>query len=206
MKSKISTENRKSERERKIGEHTASRNLQKQKDQLKKEIETAENQKSQKYKEICQCFNSPQTLNSLFSVYMIFKSLKFLQDQNMLTNDIPLINAQVIETLLNQKKCLCGTDLEENHNACETLKKLLESIPTQAISMEITKFKIEARMRTKNLTDVLGQIQKKRKEISLLEETIINNTDNIRKIDETLGGEDVSQLIRTLQKEVSECE
>lgn len=156
------------------------------------------------YRDICKDFNSG--LSHFFSVYMIQKSLEVLSSKDFLGKDIPHIQDDTINYLLNRKICLCGTRLDEGTIPYQRVKDLLEFVPPKSISNTVAEFKSIASTRANYPADLYEQLREGVSAISKHNDDLEECNDELLKIEEHLSGEDVREKVRAINAVIKQCD
>lgn len=108
---KAAAETRKSEKVIELKQYSEGKKLQKEKEDLQKQIENTTRMRATVYKTMCKDFNA--SMSPFFSISLIERALEVLSRHDYSGKDIPFIRDKTIEYLLKQKVCLCGTHLDE---------------------------------------------------------------------------------------------
>ncbi len=203
VEQKNAAQSRMNEKQKELKQYEDSRHIQERREELVKDINIAKTTKSQMIKNICKDFNGQ--INSFFSVNMIKRALEFLTEQDFTGKDIPYMHAKTIDYLLNQGKCICGTSLQEGTIAYQNVHDLIDYLPPQSISSSISDFKKEAISRAKNTKDLKSMMGEDLAVISSQDDDIEEKNDEISAIDSTLSGEDVSEKVRAINREMTQC-
>lgn len=122
-----------------IKKYDDGKKLQKEREELERSIETAKKHRAQTCREMFQAFNAGSS--SFFSKSLIYRAMQVLQDETIPSADIPYMHVKTIEYLLRQKKCICGTHLDEGTVPYENVKALMDYLPPQSISTTVSQFK-----------------------------------------------------------------
>ena len=205
LESQIETaKQRKAEKIEEIKQYSEGEELQERKEKLERQIQNAENTRSTVYKTMCKDFNS--SMSMFFSGSLIERALTFLASEQFSGIDIPNMNDKTIYYLLKQKKCICGTHLDEGSIPYNNVKNLLEVLPPKTLGNYVSDFKTEAKRRAGNSVDLLSVSQENLSVISSQNDDIIEKQEEIRHIDEKLSGGDVRQKVRDINAEISICD
>lgn len=113
---KAAAETRKSEKVIELKQYSEGKKLQKEKEDLQKQIENTTRMRATVYKTMCKDFNA--SMSPFFSISLIKRALEVLSRHDYSGKDIPFIRDKTIEYLLKQKVCLCGTHLDEGCSSC----------------------------------------------------------------------------------------
>ena len=177
---------------------------QNKKESALEKIDNLNELKALAYKDICKDFNSG--LSHFFSVYMIQKSLEALSSKDFLGKDIPHIQDDTINYLLNRKICLCGTRLDEGTIPYLRVKELLEYVPPKSISNTVAEFKSIASTRANYPADLYEQLKEGVAAISKHNDDLEECNDDLLKIEEHLSGEDVREKVRAINAVIKQCD
>ena len=195
---------RKTEKTEEIKQYAEGEELQEEKEKLQNKIKNVEIAKSNVIKAICKDFNS--SMNSFFSISLMKRALTFLSQEDFTGKDIPFMHTKTIEYLIKQKVCICGTHLDEGSVPYTKVMELINYLPPQSISTNISDFKKEALRRAGNLNDIVSQVQENLAVISSQDDDIAEKKDDIQKIDRKLSGGDVREKVRSINHEIQICD
>jgi len=200
---KAAAETRKSEKVIELKQYSEGEKLQKEKEDLQKQIDNTIRMRATVYKTMCKDFNA--SMSPFFSISLIKRALEVLSRHDYSGKDIPFIRDKTIEYLLKQKVCLCGTHLDEGSVPYEKVKSLLDVIPPKSLSTYVTDFKKESKRRAGALQDLVEQMQENLATASQQTDDIMDKTDDLHKIEAKLSGEDVSEKVRAINNEIQIC-
>lgn len=200
---KAAAEARKSEKIIELKQYSEGEKLQKEKEDIQKQIDNTVRMRSAVYKTMCKDFNS--SMSSFFSLSLTKRALELLSRHDYDGKDIPFIRDKTIEYLLRQKVCICGTHLDEGSVPYTNVKSLLDVIPPKSLSTYVSDFKKESKRRAGNLQDLVGQLQDNLTTASRQSDDIMDKTDNLHKIETKLSGGDVRQKVRIINNEIQIC-
>ena len=131
-----------------------------------------------------------------------------LKDETIPNADIPYMHVKTIEYLLRQKKCICGTHLDEGTVAYENVKALMDYLPPQSISATASQFKKDAKNRIATLerTNLSASVAASYGLISDDADKITDAQDDLRRVESQLATSvDVAAEVRKLQNEIFVC-
>ena len=200
---KAAAETRKSEKVIELKQYSEGEKLQKEKEELQKQIDNTTRMRATVYKTMCKDFNA--SMSPFFSFSLIKRALEVLSRHDYSGKDIPFIRDKTIEYLLRQKICLCGTHLDEGSVPYEKVKSLLDVIPPKSLSTYVTDFKKESKRRAGSLQDLVEQMKENLATASQQSDDIMDKIDELHKIEEKLSGEDVSAKVRAINNEIQIC-
>ena len=200
---KAAAETRKSEKVIELKQYSEGEKLQKEKEDLQKQIDNTTRMRATVYKTMCKDFNA--SMSPFLSLSLIKRALEVLSRHDYSGKDIPFIRDKTIEYLLRQKVCLCGTHLDEGSVPYENVKSLLDVIPPKSISTYVADFKKESKRRAGALQDLVEQMQENLATASQQSDDIMDKTDDLHKIEAKLSGEDVSKKVRAINNEIQIC-
>lgn len=193
-------EKRKNEKQQEIKQYEDGERLQNKKDELLKDIEYFENEKSDVYKSISNDFNSNS--ESFISISLIGRALNIVSEVDLSDKDIPNMHGNTIDYLLNQGKCICGTQLNDGSIAYNKVKELKEYLPPKSISTIIGEFKRHSRSRNNNYNDSYTDIKNYIAKIDSYDDEIIKRKENIKTINEKLSSDNVSEKVRSINQDI----
>lgn len=108
-----------------------SKELQKRRDAIKKELDSLENKLAQSNKRFLNSFG--RDAFPLFIMPFLDKVLKRLNEMDVADKGIKGIEAPAIHELLNRGVCLCGTDLKPGTVAYKSVEKYIEYLPPKSV-------------------------------------------------------------------------
>lgn len=199
-----SAKQRKGEKTGEIKQYAEGEELQKQKEKLQKQIQSAEIARANVYKVICKYFNS--SMSTFFSISLMKRVLAFLAQEDFTGKDIPFMHTKTIEYLIKQKVCICGTHLDEGTVPYNKVMELIDYLPPQSVSTTISDFKKETRRRAGSSDDIVSQVQENLAVISSQDDDIAEKIDEIQSIDKKLSGGDVREKVRAINTEIRMCD
>lgn len=200
---KAAAETRKSEKVIELKQYSEGEKLQKEKEDLQKQIDNITRMRATAYKTMCKDFNA--SMSPFFSLSLTKRALEVLSRHDYSGKDIPFIRDKTIEYLLKQKICLCGTHLDEGTMPYEKVKSLLDVIPPKSLSTYVADFKKESKRRAGALQDLVEQMQGNLAIASQQSDDIMDKTDDLHKIEAKLSGEDVNEKVRAINNEIQIC-
>lgn len=166
-----------------INKSSEGKALQSQKESLESDIN-----KNQEliYNKLAQTSNAfSKSSWEYFAAPLIDRALDLVNTHDIAENEIPNIHWNVVESILNDKVCICGRELcDESTNH---LKSLKEYLPPQSMGLTINTFKSDSQRYMSNVEDIFELVKGNTKYID--ERSIENdhNISNIMSIDEQLG-------------------
>ena len=183
---KAAAETRKSEKVIELKQYSEGEKLQKEKEDLQKQIDNTTRMRATVYKTMCKDFNA--SMSPFFSLSLIKRALEVLSRHDYSGKDIPFIRDKTIEYLLRQK-----------------VKSLLDVIPPKSLSTYVADFKKESKRRAGALQDLVEQMHDNLATASQQSDDIMDKTDELHKIEAKLSGEDVSEKVRAINNEIQIC-
>ena len=195
---------RKAEKVEEIKLYAEGEELQLQKEKLLGQIKSVKTSRSTVIKEISKNFNA--NMSFFFSSSLMLKALEFLANKDFIGKDIPFMHSKTIEYLLKQKVCICGTHLDEGSVPYNKIKGLLEFLPPQSLSTNVSDFKKESNRRANARENLYDDIREKMAIISKQDEEIVNLNDDLNAIEKKLSGNDVRNTVRTINAEIQICD
>ena len=189
-----------------IKKYDDGKKLQKEKEQLEKDIEDAKKHRAQTCKEMFQAFNA--SASPFFSKSLIYRAMQLLKDETIPIADIPYMHVKTIEYLLKQKRCICGTHLDEGTVPYENVKALIDYLPPQSISTTVSQFKKDAKGRVAalNRASLPASISASYTFISDDDDRITDKEDELRRLESKMASsEDITAAVRKLENEIQQC-
>lgn len=116
-----------------------SKEIQKRRDQIAKELKDEETELTKNYKRFRKYFS--QNCLSFFEIPLINKANSRLAEMHVSDKGIKGIEAPAIRALLNRKECLCGAELVQGTKAYENVHAYLEYIPPKDLGTLIRETK-----------------------------------------------------------------
>ena len=191
----------------KLKEFEESKKYQEIKETYIKEKEKAEKRKNDRIKSLLKDFD--KYYYSFFSQYLLTDAIKNLEEFKFKEEEIliPGINIRLLNYLLNEKKCICGRDINdssEEYKKLVELKKSLEKTSNYTIKNSISSFISSNKT---NFTSVLyDNLIEKSKEINKEQGEIEIREENIKEINKKLSGKDVENIINELNRNLLDSE
>ncbi|AVQ21818.1 hypothetical protein C4N15_09240 [Fusobacterium necrophorum subsp. funduliforme] len=195
---------RKAEKVEEIKLYAEGEELQLQKEKLLGQIKSVKTSRSTVIKEISKNFNA--NMRFFFSSSLMLKALEFLANKDFIGKDIPFMHSKTIEYLLKQKVCICGTHLDEGSVPYNKIKGLLEFLPPQSLSTNVSDFKKESNRRANTRENLYDDIREKMAIISKQDEEIEDLNDDLNAIEKKLSSNDVRNTVRTINAEIQICD
>lgn len=178
------------------------KNAQEQKEEYERRLKAYKTDQENQRKKICKNFS--QNSNKYIGIALVKQALELLAKSDLKGNDIPGIDINTINYLLDRKKCICGTHLDQGTIPYQEVEKLRKFVPPESIGMVvrqfITKTQSDYQTETKLYSDIrecVGIISKDEDEIAKLEELI-----NIIEGQLTDGA---PEKVREIQRRINEC-
>lgn len=195
---------RKAEKVEEIKLYAEGEELQLQKEKLLGQIKSVKTSRSTVIKEISKNFNA--NMSVFFSSSLMLKALEFLANKDFIGKDIPFMHSKTIEYLLKQKVCICGTHLDEGSVPYNKIKGLLEFLPPQSLSTNVSEFKKESNRRANARENLYDDIREKMAIISKQDEEIVNLNDELNAIEKKFSSNNVRNTVRTINAEIQICD
>jgi DNA sulfur modification protein DndD len=195
---------RKTELGEKLKENEAVGQLQKEKEDLEADIVAL--QQNVKYLISKLTKNFSANALRLFSVPLLEKALKVLEEADDAGEGIPEMHADAIKFILDRGRCICGADLKRNEGARDEVIKEQKLLPPEAIGTLIRNYKGECRGIINGVSDIANSIEEdykrwrdnmylietKEKKLKQISAKILD-TVNVKKIEEQYN-ENLKQL------------
>ncbi len=126
--------------------------LQKEKEKLLRKIEAIVNSQKTALEVMLRQFNVQGV--SYFSRIMMRNAINVLETADFTNKDIPAINADTINFILEHQKCICGTEVKIENEAYKNLVNLFAHVPPESIGMLVGRFINDTEQRTKISTEL----------------------------------------------------
>ncbi|UYI70160.1 MAG: AAA family ATPase [Oscillospiraceae bacterium] len=194
------------EKENELKQYEESVHIQNEKERLTKHRKQVEIHQMDFCTELFKTFNT--NTSAFFSKNLIYRALDVLKNEDISDTDIPYMHVKTIEYLLKKGSCICGTHLDAGSVPYQKVKALMDYLPPQSIGTSVSQFKKDAMARIGALkkSDFVEQIQDAYALISADADELTNTDDEIRRIDETLSGGDVSTKVQLIHKDIKFCQ
>ena len=183
----------------KLSENKSTTEMQTERQNLKKSLETQLERISKVKQEMFKAFSESGWY--LFASKLFDKALSTIENEVINDEGIPGISIECLNYIFEHKKCICGNEIIEGGKAFETLKELKKLIPPESIGKQISQFKDKVNDIKKRYNLVYDNI-KRNKEIYneyINEKNIIEQT--IEELDKKLENvEDMSSYAEQQRK------
>lgn len=166
-----------------LREAAPSKELQRRRDQIAREIKSAEENERKKNKSFLRCF-SEESL-ALFLTPLLGKTADKLVELDVNDKGIKGIEAKAIRELLHRGECLCGTDLKEGSAAYKSVEKYIEYVPPRSIGVLVS-----------DMQDKIAEYSEKNKQYVSKMEDLYSEILNCRTRIDELEREDKEILIK----------
>lgn len=186
-----------------IRQFDESAKLQGDRERLEKEVAAAEKVQQQLVKSLCADFNDDMT--AFFAKSMVKRALEVASTGDIVGKDIPNMHSNTIDYLVRRGSCLCGTQLMEGSLAYKNLMDLRNFLPPHSIGVVVGGFIKDSRNLYQDNNDLLQRVTDVMSTISLQQDSIADKTEEINRITILLDGNDVSEKVRLLNSQISEC-
>ncbi|KJS45986.1 MAG: hypothetical protein VR66_27830 [Peptococcaceae bacterium BRH_c23] len=187
--------------------------LQKEKEKLLRKIEAIKNSQKTALAAMIRQFNVQGA--SYFSRIMMRDTINVLKTADFTNKDIPEINADTINFILEHQKCICGTEVKIANEAYKNLVKLFSLIPPEFIGTLVAGFINDTEQRARISSDLYeslvreySSIRSSDVEIDEYEgeihaiEKILSNMENTAQFQQELGR--LEQHLRNWKNESEE--
>jgi len=182
-----------------IKKNENSKELADRKEVLIQRRHTLINRRNSQTADLIKIFNKSAPAH--FSKKMMCDSLGQLADSHKLDKGIPDIHARTIDHLIERRCCICGTKVDVGNEAYNTLNRLRDFIPPQALGNLIEQFRLHCENSVKNTETFFDDFQGKFGEIRSFDGDFNDNEEEISQITMLLEGmEDVGKLQTELNK------
>ncbi len=178
--------------------------LQGERDNLNKQINSANNVKSQMIIGISRYFNSDMT--SFFSISLAKRAMELVNKSDFNGKDIPNMHANTIKYLLDKRTCICGTRLDEGTIPCQKVHELLEYLPPHSIGVAVKDFVSNVRGRFCNKVTLMDKVKENMAVIANQDDAIDKYEESLNDISKKLDGQDVKQQVRDLSDRIKSCD
>ncbi len=161
--------------------------------------QTLINRRNSQMVDLIKIFN--KSAPAYFAKKMMCDRLGQLAESHKLDKGIPDIHARTIDHIINNGRCICGTEVRVGNEAFNTLNHLRDYIPPQALGNLIGQFRLQCENSVKNTETFFDDFQGKFGEIRQFDGDFNDNEEEISQIIKRLEGmEDVGKLQTELNK------
>jgi len=197
---------RRNEKKEELKQYKDGETLQSQREDLQQKISAIKRLRSNMVKTCCDDFSAH--MGAFFSLWLIEKAMRMLQENDFTGKDIPHMHGDTIEYLLKQKECICGTSLTEGSVPYEKVRALIDFLPPKSLSSSIGDFK---KMAVKKVcdareTDIYTTIGEHLAIIRQQEEDLSNLEEDLQAVEDKLSSDDVHVKIRNINAEIKYCD
>lgn len=180
-----------------------AKQLQKEKEEYEVRLKAYKDDQEFQRKNICRNFS--QNSGRYIGAALVEEALNLLVNSDLKGTDIPGIDINTINCLLERKICICGTHLDQGSMPYQAVEKLRNYVAPEsigsAVGQFITKTQADYQIDTKLYSvvkDGLGKISTNEDQIAKLEE-------NITSIERQLLGASSPEKVKELQGKINEC-
>lgn len=181
---KVIAQDKCTELNERIAKNKNSETFAAQKADLVKKRGQLVNSRSTRIASILRSFNN--NASSYFAKKMMKDALQALSEAEKLDKGVPNVNDKTIQFLLEQKKCICGTEIVVGNDAFTSLTKLLDYIPPKSIGNMIGEFVSRCDDRNRSVQNYYDDFCDDYKFIREFDDTYAEYDDAIHKIEEQL--------------------
>ena len=125
---------------------------------------------------------------SFFAKKMMKDALQALSEAEKLDKGVPFINDKTIQYILDNRKCICGTDVTAGNNAFTALTQLLEYIPPKSIGNLIGEFVAKCEDKSRGVENFFDEFCDNYKFVREFDDSKAEIDDDITKIEKRLEG------------------
>lgn len=175
--------------------------LQKDKEKLQHKIDVIRNLQKTSLEVMLRQFNVQGA--SYFSRIMMRNVINILKTADFTNKDIPEINADTINFILEHQKCICGTDVKVGNEAYKNLVKLFSHVPPESIGMLVGGFINDTEQRARISADLYESILREYGSIRSGDDEIGEYEREIHAIEKTLS---TKENTAQFQQELSRLE
>ncbi|MCL2063952.1 MAG: AAA family ATPase [Candidatus Cloacimonetes bacterium] len=181
-----------------IEKNKVSAELSKTKSKLKTRCETLVIQKEKNIDSLLSVFKKSP---AYFARKMIHDSLIQLTETRKIEKSVPYVNEQTINHLINNGRCICGSEICMGNAAFNTLNELLNYVPPNSIGDSISHFKDICRVKVRDSYTMFLDFTNCYSNICACESDLNEAHQEIIDIDkQLLGLDDIGKLQTELQR------
>jgi DNA sulfur modification protein DndD len=182
-----------------IKKNEDSKELADRKTVLIQRRQTLINRRNSQMADLIKVFNKGAP--AYFAKKMMRDSLGQLSESHKLDKGVPDIHARTIDHIINNGRCICGTEVRVGNEAFNVLNRLRDYIPPQSLGNLIGQFRLQCENSVKNTETFFSDFQDKFGEIRSFDGDFSDNEEEISQINKRLEGmEDVGKLQIELNK------
>ncbi|MCF2657510.1 AAA family ATPase [Lacrimispora saccharolytica] len=135
-------ENRREVLEKKLRESAETRALQKQKENLEKQVKSEQKSLDEQRNELLKSFGGELSKTRyFFAEPLIERAFKYLEHAKVDDKGVYGVNAQTIAEIIKQGHCICGCEVKEGNEAFLHLMEELKYVPPESIGTTIKNYK-----------------------------------------------------------------
>jgi len=169
-----------------IAKNKDSETLAAKKRSLLKKREALINSRASRIASVLRGFNTGAP--SFFAKKMMRDALQTLADAEKIDKGVPFINDKTIQFILDNKKCICGTDVVAGNDQFTALTKLLDYIPPKSIGNLIGEFVVACEGKTHGVENFFDDFCDNYKFIREFDDNKTEVDNDIAKIEKQLEG------------------
>lgn len=175
-----------SELTERIAKNKDSEMLAKQKADLIRKREALVSSRASRITNVIRAFNN--NAPSFFAKKMMKDALQSLSEAEKLDKGVPFINDKTIQYLIEQKKCICGSDVIAGNDAFAHLNELLDYIPPKSIGNMIGEFVSKCEDKSRAVVSFFDEFCDNYKFVREFDDNKTEIDDNIMKIEKQVEG------------------
>ena len=203
-------------------ENATTKEKQKERAQIKKEIDDIEIKIKQTKQRLFSNFSKNGWY--LFASKLKDKAIETLESEGQIDKGIPGLDASCVKYIIEHHKCICGAEVVEGTSAYNRLKELENFIPPISVGTQIREFKEKIENTSKSstlvydavktgkseLNDLISNYEKKEKQIEELDKVLSNSKDMSKYVEEQQKIENdiikLSSAISVAKEKINEYE
>ena len=179
-----------------------SKKAQEQKEDYERRLKAYKIDQANLIKNICRNFS--QNSGRYIGLALVKEALDLLANSDLKGKDIPGIDINTINYLLDRKRCICGTHLDQGTIPYQEVEKLRKYVPPESIGMVVRQFVTKTRSDYQTETSLYNEVKDCLTKISVNEDEIAKLEENIAIIENNLldGAPD---KVKDIQRKIIEC-
>lgn len=180
-----------------------AKNLQKAKEDSEHKLNYYKQDQEKQIKTICRNFS--QNSSKYVGIALVSSALSLLSNSDLKGKDIPGVDINTINYLLERRKCICGTHLDPGTIPYQEVAKLQNYVPPESIGTVVRQFITKTQSDYQNETNLYNEIKESLAIISRNEDNIAGLENDIAIIEQQLVSANATERVKQIQKQINEC-
>lgn len=180
-----------------------AKTLQKAKEDNENKLNYFKQDKEKQIKNICKVFS--QNSSKYVGIALVNSALAILAKSDLKGKDIPGVDINTINYLLERQKCICGTHLDPGSMPYQEVAKLQNYVPPESIGTVVRQFITKTQSDYQTDVDLFNAIKENLATISRDEDNIANLENDIAIIEQQLVSANATDRVKQIQSQINEC-